>query len=614
MHRITYLRLSLGALLAFTAAACTVGSRRDSVDPPPPPREPIELPPVPPAPFFPESTNPLAIDLPSLVAPDRRPPPLSGGTLFVSPTDTIVVTDPARDLVHVLESGGDLIGTAELLAGDEPGRIDGGDRFAFLALRSAGAVAQVDLATAQIVSRFPVCPAPRGVDFVPASNRLYVACLEGGLWVLDATSGRVDEVHDLGRDLRDVVVTPERIFVSRFRTAEVLVLEDGLRTNTFRPAPFDERSNSGWTRVRPAVAYRMIALPEGRVALVHQYARTGTSQAVYYGPNPLVQAGVTVLDGLQTRSARLRGGVLPVDLSFSHSSADCTEPHLVVVDAGAIATGRRPATRLAALEDIGLSAPQEACTSASGIAETLGRRSAIAHLSDGTRVSLSLEPAALEIGNVVVPLPGESTFDAGYELFFGDLGGGIACASCHPEGGEDGQRWTGSFGLRRTQDLRGGILSSAPFHWQGELETIEELLGAVGTVRMGGPQLNHGAAELLASYLDSLPYPPRLENETPAVLRGREVFYSPAAECSDCHNGGALGGSVPARILRPSTEGWFQTPRLLGLGLRAPYMHDGCADTVDDRFDPECGGFNHGNWSGLSQAEQQDLVSFLESL
>jgi len=44
-------------------------------------------------------------------------------------------------------------------------------------------------------------------------------------------------------------------------------------------------------------------------------------------------------------------------------------------------------------------------------------------------------------------------------------------------------------------------------------------------------------------------------------------------------------------------------------------MHDGCAATLADRFDPACGGGDlHGKTSHLTPAETGDLVAYLKSL
>jgi hypothetical protein len=62
------------------------------------------------------------------------------------------------------------------------------------------------------------------------------------------------------------------------------------------------------------------------------------------------------------------------------------------------------------------------------------------------------------------------------------------------------------------------------------------------------------------------------------------------------------------------TGGEFQVPSLIGVGYRAPFIHTGCAKTLRDRFDPECGGDKHGNTKDLSDAQIDDLTAYLESL
>ncbi len=57
-------------------------------------------------------------------------------------------------------------------------------------------------------------------------------------------------------------------------------------------------------------------------------------------------------------------------------------------------------------------------------------------------------------------------------------------------------------------------------------------------------------------------------------------------------------------------------PSLVRIGTRAPFMHDGCAPTLKDRFtNPACGGGDrHGKTSHLSDAQLDDLVAYLETL
>ena len=43
-------------------------------------------------------------------------------------------------------------------------------------------------------------------------------------------------------------------------------------------------------------------------------------------------------------------------------------------------------------------------------------------------------------------------------------------------------------------------------------------------------------------------------------------------------------------------------------------MHDGCAATLRDRFNPACGGDRHGVTAQLISGQIDDLVAYLSSL
>jgi len=62
------------------------------------------------------------------------------------------------------------------------------------------------------------------------------------------------------------------------------------------------------------------------------------------------------------------------------------------------------------------------------------------------------------------------------------------------------------------------------------------------------------------------------------------------------------------------TGGTFKVPSLVGVGARAPFLHDGCAATLMDRFTTCGGGDLHGKTSQLTPAQLSDLVAYLETL
>jgi hypothetical protein len=155
--------------------------------------------------------------------------------------------------------------------------------------------------------------------------------------------------------------------------------------------------------------------------------------------------------------------------------------------------------------------------------------------------------------------------------------------------------------------------SSAPLHWDGEFGEFDSLMTDVFTQRMGGTQLSPRRILATAVWMDSLPLLPL----SPAVdassaERGEALFNDPSVGCANCHSGPRLTSNVSVDV---GTSGVFQVPSLRGVAARAPFMHNGCAPTLLDRFNPYCGGDDrHGNTSTLSASDLDDLVSYLETL
>ena len=228
----------------------------------------------------------------------------------------------------------------------------------------------------------------------------------------------------------------------------------------------------------------------------------------------------------------------------------------------------------------------------------------------------SRQPPALVVPrrDAHIPLSSTSVVQVGQAIFHANTGAGIACASCHPEGGEDGRVWRFlELGPRRTQSLRGGISQTAPLHWDGDMRDLAQIAEEVFTNRMGGPSLSAPQTEALTRWIDGIPLlPTSLPADVEAVARGKLVFESGQTGCIACHNGPRLTNNLTADV---GTGRPLQVPSLLGLGARAPYLHDGCAPTLSARFGGTCGGGDrHGVTSTLTTQQVADLQSYLESL
>jgi mono/diheme cytochrome c family protein len=219
-------------------------------------------------------------------------------------------------------------------------------------------------------------------------------------------------------------------------------------------------------------------------------------------------------------------------------------------------------------------------------------------------------------GNII-ELGGESVYDTGHAIFHesANPNASMSCASCHPEGREDGRVWQFSdVGARRTQSIAGGILATAPFHWNGELDGFDSLMTDVFTGRMSGPELEPARKLAAARWIDSIPHVAISPvANVAAVERGKVLFNDAKTACGSCHSGARLTNNQSVDV---GTLGMMQVPSLRGLAARAPYMHDGCAKTLEERFTNQAcgGGDQHGQTSQLSTEQIADLVSYLETL
>ena len=207
-----------------------------------------------------------------------------------------------------------------------------------------------------------------------------------------------------------------------------------------------------------------------------------------------------------------------------------------------------------------------------------------------------------------------TTLDTGFQLFHRDSGAGVACATCHAEGAEDGNVWSFStVGPRRTQALHAALAETAPFHWDGLLVNVRALMSEVFVGRMAGVDESTERLKSLERWLFALKAPVPLRSaDDAAVERGKTLFRS--SGCGTCHSGSAFTNNQSFSVGTGSKVA-LQVPSLIGVGYRAPFIHNGCANTLADRFNPACGGGDlHGSTSTLDTTQIGDLVAYLESL
>ncbi len=569
-----------------------------------------------------------------VITSDVVPKPLAGGTLLITRSGTYALaSDPDRDRIVIVDLRAfEMVDQIPTPPGAEPGRlVEGIDGRVHVVLRREAAILTLDPTTSEH-ELTPACLDPRGIAVTgndAASERLYLACAGGRLMTF-TTSGHLTLTSEqaLDPDLRDVVVSGDRVFVSHFRSSAIdVVAEDGQVVQTLKPAgrSLGFAVDGIAPSFSPTVAWRMVPRAEGGVWVVHQQSRSSVLDAPPAGEGDwggaqcgaqVVATGVAAFDAggspLWGDPPGLISNLpLPVDIAVSR---DATTVALVGYAADHVL--ETTAEGALSLDD---------CAGGPGDSRSIHVPGpvAAAYDADGNLLVQRGEPSELWLTfrlsgkQQVLSLGGGSRLDTGFDLFHGDPDrptAPIACASCHPEGREDGHVWSfAETGLRRTQSLAGGVLQTAPFHWQGELQDLDSLMDEVFVARMGGMEQSPERIAALAAFIAAIPPAPRAHvSDEDAVQRGRALFESEAVGCAECHAGARLTSPGSFDV---GTGAPFEVPSLLGLGTRAPFLHDGCAPTLAARFDPACGGADqHGVTSGLTGAQIADLVAYLESL
>jgi len=656
-------RSARGVTLLASAGALVAGLGCNSLDAPIPEQTGERL-------VIPTDTRPA-------LRASKTPVPVSGGSLLVTRSGRFAVaSDPDRDAVVVADiESGSLLGKISLNPGDEPGRVveDNAGRV-HVALRRGGAIATIDPGGLAVLYRRSVCAAPRGLAVSP-SDMLDVACADGKLVTLPTADGAVTRTVVLDPDLRDVIETPTGLTVTRFKSAEVLRIDgngvvtrrdhlpavNGSRQVPDPTQPGDPLFGPGMMQVtqpfKSLVAWRSIPAVNGSTIVLHQRAvdaevaisPPSISGSSYGGGNMggpscggISEDAVSVVgsDGSVTSTVTFAGAPLAVDAAL------LPDGRLVVAQAGPTDNSTpRPFLDMPG-QDRDLAVPTVlngpsadgndvptvsvlSMNEANGgcdfpaalpISDPAVAVAAVPNHPDQVVVQ-TVQPSSLIIVSVnntspmrTISFDDGTTLDTGFQLFHRASLGGIACASCHPEGGEDGNVWNfEGFGARRTQALSAGLRDTAPFHWDGKLPGVSSLMNEVFVGRMGGIHENDSRLATFQNWLFALKAPvPMRTADDPAVVRGSAVFSS--AGCKSCHSGAHFTNNQSLDVGTHSAVP-LQVPSLIGIGYRAPFLHNGCAATLLDRFDPACGGGDlHGATSQLGAADKSDLVSYLESL
>ena len=213
----------------------------------------------------------------------------------------------------------------------------------------------------------------------------------------------------------------------------------------------------------------------------------------------------------------------------------------------------------------------------------------------------------------------------GEHSFYEATRSGVACQSCHLHAETDHvMRNIGGRRLAPTLTVR-GIAQTAPYLRDGSYPRIGDLTHLSNELLRGWRRPALGRGEGLDAYVRSLPrrMPPPLEDSR--MRAGVDAFVK--ARCPTCHAFPAFThlGRIPWGFLFPTTvraqrptaaDDVLDTPSLLSVSQRGPYMVDGRAQTLREVMEEarETANDRHGDVEALSDRELDALVGMLEAL
>lgn len=554
-----------------------------------------------------------------LVPPPGFVPAPSGGTVMVnSKKDLAIVSDAISSQIHVVDlNTKQVIQHVALRPSDDPGQcVEGsssGEFFCVLRTGSAVVRFQANPTQKEPAQRAFVCNEPRGLVFAKTTESLAVACEGGEVVTMATAAGQLKRQAQMTVEpgLHDVLLMdgesgePEsELWLSRKRRAKVIRVQ--WSSGAILSA---EEMTSDLPSVVPTTAARLVRDPDGKGArILHSLG----SMQLLSGWGGCVGCDPTL------RAIDRKGRMIPKGFPLIGISARGEKERLSVpLDAA-----MRDANSIAVIA--AGNRPYVADPSDTRSAVWLGDRTTlnqpvklpptampVAVAASGTAyVVQTIGRASLWIVNVKLKMneddqndPEEIVLDPkpqpirGLELFYASSQSlGMACASCHPDGQDDGHRWklnvSGEGNIDgRTMPLQGTLSGRGKFRRTGHYDSLQKLVDSDLNALSAGRKITDSAK--LTSWLLSLRAPWTAASGTEEQRKAGEEMYN--AQCASCHGIdkplGKMTQLTPVRATLPL----LVAPFLVDVKNRAPYLRDACASSLDELFNGDCssGGKEH---------------------
>ncbi len=557
-----------------------------------------------------------------------------GSSIAVLSSGVVAVVNPDQGSVSFLDPATLAVQATVAVGGEPHTLLQLADGRVIIATYRTREIVAVDPVAASVVDRASVCSGPYGLAESPDRTWVAVSCeWDGTVLRVDPTTLAAHVIASGFHRPRPVAVVGTDVYVGDYVAG---VVHDVDVTGADHPSslvPTSAPSRPALTAMSANLTSAIVPMG-GRVYVAHVLENnTGdTSEAVAadYGTvddtMPKINPIVTALGGGAISYAVYDGGSRVYSGPSAMAAlgdqkllvAHISTANVAVVDTS---SGNAVATYAVGFGPAGIAV--DAAHSVAYVDNALDQsvsRIDLTQSFDATAPKYSAELTLVRS----LPSPYSPAALAGRRFFFDATNphvtpaGVVACASCHPGGGDDGLVWFEStqgitLRRRRSKDLANAKSSMAPFHWDGQFADMSSLAESTMTNLMGGDGLLVDVSGVQA-FVDEIVQPAVLPPSDPAAaLRGAAVFQS--AGCNTCHAGTDYVDHLTHAVLIPeslTSDDVFtgaDTPGLRGIAITGPYFHDGRAPDLDTVLHSAMG-----DAAALSDVDRAALIAFLQTL
>jgi DNA-binding beta-propeller fold protein YncE len=558
-----------------------------------------------------------------------------GASIVALDARRLAVVDRDQGSVSLVD-GDSLEPLARIDVGEDPRALLVAAERLWVLVRRGGELVELARDDGRVLRRQSVCAGPTALAETPQGSLLVACEWDGRVVSVDPSSLAVRDVAELMMRPVAVAAAGDAVLVLEGQGSLVRVA-DGSEARVSL-VPTADSTRPALTRMQAHHPSAMALSEDGRTVAVSFELVNPSGEG---NGEPVVDDYGSVADGRPKINPALRL-FSTSDLSEREApstyarydgdlAARCNGPSAVVMlDEGHAIVAHRSSSDLAVVRlggsaDDRLSTVHAVGDGPAGVA--IDRRRGIAWSDDALGGTISrVELATGVVTRRVRDLPpGASSMAVqGRRSFFDSTNphlspaGVVACATCHPDGGDDGTVWfirspTIPAKRRVTPHLANAGAATAPYHWDGGLADRTTLVYSTITNLMAGDALLVDG-DAIAAYLDELvkaPVPPA--GDAMAIARGSALFD---ANCAGCHAPPLYTDRQRHAIAAAPSEGpdalpMADTPALRGLFLRARFLHDGRASSLEDLLSRDD---LVGHGAALGGQDRINLASFLRSL